>query len=78
MEEATLAFVAGATAMMIRPIRDRVVPVAKAVGRTGRDIGVTAVAGFGQVVETARHSGNGHGPLSGQDQGETFGAEQQQ
>ena len=54
MEDAARALVAAAGAMIIKPVRERVIPVAKAIGRTGRDVGMTAVAGLIQVVQTAR------------------------
>lgn len=59
MEETAWALVAAAGAMLVKPVRERVVPVAKAVGKMGRDVGLTAAAGAGQVVATARHPHNG-------------------
>jgi len=44
-----------ATAALVRPARERVVPVARAVGRAGAAVGGTAVAGGRGVVDAAMH-----------------------
>jgi hypothetical protein len=59
MENSTWALIAATAAMIIKPVRERVVPVAKAIGRTGRDVGITAVAGLNQIVQIAKQP-SGH------------------
>jgi hypothetical protein len=64
---------AGAAALLLKPVRNRVVPVAKAVGRVGRDVGAAAAGSFPGVVEAVRHgepSGGdgGNGPQGEQHQ----------
>jgi hypothetical protein len=44
-----------AVAALVRPARQRVVPVARAVGRAGAAVGGTAVAGGRGVVDAAMH-----------------------
>lgn len=67
MEETGWAVLAAVGALAIKPVRERVVPVAKAVGRMGRDVGLTVVAGAGQVVETARHPNGAHHAEGGEE-----------
>lgn len=49
-----------AVAALVRPARERVVPVARAVGRAGVAVGGTAAAGGRGIVDAAMH-GEGRG-----------------
>jgi hypothetical protein len=52
-----------AVAAIVRPARERVVPVAKAVGRAGAMVGGATVAGGRVIVDAAAR---GEGPAEGQ------------
>ncbi len=50
---------AAAVAALVRPARERVVPVAKAVGRAGAGVGGATVAGGRGIVDAAMHGERG-------------------